>query len=83
MQQQQLIRKEVVETNSKEIATWKSIAGTRDETKYATGVEIVSGNCFWSASKVYVDTDLSGQEADTDALLGNAANAQEIDGINK
>ena len=32
---------------------------------------------------MHVDTDLSGQEAETDAFLENAANAQEIDRVNK
>ena len=41
-QQQQPIRKEDVKSNSKEVSTWESRAGTRDETRDATGVEKAS-----------------------------------------
>ena len=68
-QQQQPIRKEGAKSNSKEVAVWESKAGTRDETRDATGVEKASGNSWRTASKVHVGTDLSGQEVSTDVLL--------------
>ena len=82
-QQQQPIRKEGVNSNSKQVATWESRAGTRDGTRDATEVEIASGNSSRTASKVDFGTYLSGQEAAADALLKNEANTQDIDRVKK
>ena len=48
--QQQLALKEGVNSISKEIATWESRAGMRDETRDATEVELATGNSERSAS---------------------------------
>ena len=68
-QQQQSICKEDVKSNSKEVATWESRVGTRDETRDATGVEKASGNSWRTASKMVVGADPSGQEVTADLLL--------------
>ena len=78
VQQQQLTLKEGVNSISKEIATWESRAGMRDETKNATQVEMATGNSERTASKVDVGTHFSDQEVVTDALLKNEVYTQEI-----
>ena len=78
VQQQQLTLKEGVNSISKEIATWESRAGMRDETKNAAQVEMATGNSERTASKADVGTHLSDQEVVTDALLKNEVNTQEI-----
>ena len=77
----QALRKEDVQCNSKEVATWESRAGTRDETRDATGVEKASGNSWRTASTADVDTDLREQEVTADALLKNEANTQEMERV--
>ena len=69
---------EDVESNSKEVATKESRAGSRDETRDATGVEKTSGNSCRTASKVDVASDVREPEVSTDAPLKNEANTQEI-----
>ena len=66
-QQQQLTLMEGVNRISKEIATWESKEGVRDETKNATEVEITAG----TVSKVDVGTHLSEQEVISDAFSNN------------
>ena len=78
--QQQPIRKEDVKSNSKEVSTWESRAGTLDETRHATGVEKAPGNSWRTASKVDVG-DPRGQEVITNALLKNDAKTQEIERV--
>ena len=63
MQQQQPFRKEGVKGNSKEVATWESGAGTRDEPRDATGVAKASGNSG--------QTHLSGQRSRYRCTLEN------------
>ena len=53
----------------------------RDQTRDATEVELATGDTERTASKVDVDTELSGQEVTTDALLKNEANTQEIERV--
>ena len=79
-QQQQLTLKEGANSISKEIATWESKAGVRDETKKnATEMEKTAGNSMRTVSKEEVGTHLSEQEVITDALSNNEANTQELE----
>ena len=80
-QQQQPSLKEGVNSISREVATWESRAGMREDRKNATEVEMATGNSERTVSKVDVGTHLSEQEVVTDALLKNEANTQEIERV--
>ena len=61
-QQQQLTLKEGVNSIAKEIATWKSKAGVRDETKNATEVDMAAGNSRRTVSKVPISVNKKSSE---------------------